>query len=406
MTLNASAPVVVLQLWSDPLHYGVLGVTRTLGRLGVPVYLVAPDERAPTARSRFTAATFAWNGLPANGGGVVDFLRNLAERLGERALLIPIDDLGPLVLDEHANELSEYFTFQRQPAGLVRALTNKRQMSRLAREHGIATPAIEMPASDADVERFLEHSAMPVVLKGAESFLPGSGERADLLIASTPEEVRRAYRSMSAGGRANLMLQEYIPGGPDSQWMFNGYFNTRSECLVAFTGRKLRQFPPYTGATSLGVCETNPEVEQMTIRFMREIGYHGVLDLGYRYDERDGQYKLLDVNPRVGSTFRLFVDRSTGLDVVRALYLDLTGQAVPPAAVHEGRRWVVEPRDLLSSLTYGRDGRLSARGWLTSFRGVEEAAWFARDDLRPLLGLARRAGRAAVRRGVEKIRRS
>src|SRR2546425_3495393 len=39
----------------------------------------------------------------------------------------------------------------------------------------------------------------------------------------------------------NLMLQEYIPGGEDSVWMFNGYFNEHSECLFGITGKKLRQ---------------------------------------------------------------------------------------------------------------------------------------------------------------------
>ena len=58
----------------------------------------------------------------------------------------------------------------------------------------------------------------------------------------------------------NLMLQEYIPGGDDSIWMFNGYFDANSDCLAGFTGRKLRQTPPYTGVTSLGVCLPNDVV--------------------------------------------------------------------------------------------------------------------------------------------------
>jgi predicted ATP-grasp superfamily ATP-dependent carboligase len=36
----------------------------------------------------------------------------------------------------------------------------------------------------------------------------------------------------------------YIPGGPESVWMYNGYFNAHSESLAHFTGRKLRQHPP------------------------------------------------------------------------------------------------------------------------------------------------------------------
>jgi predicted ATP-grasp superfamily ATP-dependent carboligase len=152
--------------------------------------------------------------------------------------------------------------------------------------------------------------------------------------------------------------------------------------------------------TCLGVCEPNEAVAETTKRFMAAIGYRGALDIGYRYDARDGEYKLLDVNPRLGATFRLFVDPRTGMDVARALYLDLTGQAVPPAAQRNGRKWIVEPWDVRSSLRYAKDGRLTLRGWLRSLRGVEEAAWFAGDDLRPFVMMLTQVLVGFVRRAV------
>ena len=147
------------------------------------------------------------------------------------------------------------------------------------------------------------------------------------------------------------MIQEYIPGGDDSIWMFNGYFNAHFECLFAMTGKKIRQSPVHKGVTSLGVCLRNGDVDNLTRRFMKTIGYRGILDIGYKYDARDGKYKVLDVNPRIGSTFRLFVG-DNGLDVARAEYLDLTGQRVPSSEIVEGRKWFVEDRDLVSSIRY------------------------------------------------------
>src|SRR6266508_1842962 len=135
--------------------------------------------------------------------------------------------------------------------------------------------------------------------------------------------------------------------------MYNGYFNAHSESLVHFTGRKLRQHPPYTGMTTLGVCASNEVVEATTERFMKAIGYRGIVDMGYRFDARDGLYKLLDVNPRIGATFRLFVG-TNGIDVARALYLDLTGQGVPRSRVRNGRKWLVETTELPAVLTYFR----------------------------------------------------
>jgi predicted ATP-grasp superfamily ATP-dependent carboligase len=183
------------------------------------------------------------------------------------------------------------------------------------------------------------------------------------------------------------MLQEYIPGGIETIWMVNAYFGADSECLVAFSGRKLRQRPAYTGMTSLGECVWNDEVVAAAKELMQRIGYRGVLDMGYRFDARDGVYKVLDVNPRVGATFRLF-SAPDGTDVVRAAYLDLTGQPVPPATARDGRRWIVEPFDVASSIQYMRDGRLSAPAWARSLKDVEEAAWFASDDPAPFVRMA------------------
>ena len=121
---------------------------------------------------------------------------------------------------------------------------------------------------------------------------------------------------------------------------------------------------------------------------MKAAGYQGIVDMDFRYDARDGQYKLLDVNPRIGSTFRLFVSED-GMDVARALYLDLTRQPVPPARLAEGRKWVVEDFDLTASFRYSRDGMLNFREWARSLRGIQESAFFCLDDLAPVLMMLR-----------------
>jgi predicted ATP-grasp superfamily ATP-dependent carboligase len=62
-------------------------------------------------------------------------------------------------------------------------------------------------------------------------------------------------------------------------------------------------------------------------RSVSAVGFSGVPDLDYRHDERDGRYKLLDFNPRPGANFRM-IENCAGIDVVRALHMDLTGRVV------------------------------------------------------------------------------
>jgi hypothetical protein len=67
----------------------------------------------------------------------------------------------------------------------------------------------------------------------------------------------------------------------------------------------------------------------------------------------------------------------------KSLYLDLTGQEQPAIVPREGRRWLIEDFDLISSLHYRQEGTLSLGAWVRSFKGVEEAAWFDWRDWRP-----------------------
>jgi D-aspartate ligase len=394
--IDSRTPVVVLKF-----HHGSLGIARSLGRLGIPVFGVTADRRLPGLASRYLHGVFEWDVERAAALDTVSFLMDVSRRIGKRALLIPVSDGGAVLVAENASALRDGFLFPEQDPALLRALVSKREMHSLARRLGIPTPITLFPRSRPDVEAAIPSIGFPVMLKAIDGARLDARAGLKMVPARDPAELLALYDRLEDPADPNLMLQELIPGGDDTVWMFNGYFDARSEPLFGVTGKKIRQNPVYTGATSLGICLANPTVEAATAAFMKGVGYRGILDIGYRFDARDGQYKVLDVNPRIGMTFRLFVGQD-GLDVARALYLDLTGQRFGPSRAREGRKWMVEDKDLESSLHYARDGVLGWRQWLASFRGVEESAWFAGDDWGPFwrmsAGLVRRAARRVARR--------
>jgi predicted ATP-grasp superfamily ATP-dependent carboligase len=256
-------------------------------------------------------------------------------------------------------------------------------MQRLASAHGVATAQSLLPRSREDVARFNDEAVFPVMVKetaGGRLRCRAGGSK---FLVRTPRELTELYANVADPENPNLIIQEFIPG---EDWMFNGYFDTYSRCVFGMTGRKIRRFPAQTGVTSLGICLPNETVAKTTIDFMRAVRYHGILDIGYRRDQRDGRYKVLDVNPRIGCTFRLFVS-DNGLDVARALYLDITGQAVPVAEAAPGRKWLVEDFDLFSGLRSWREGAISLKDWIRSLAGVQETACFALDDPLPFLAM-------------------
>jgi predicted ATP-grasp superfamily ATP-dependent carboligase len=362
------------------MFHGGLGVARSLGRLGVPVYGVHHDRRGAGTGSRYVRDVWQID-LDGAAAETVEALLERARGL-DRPVLIATDDAGGMFVAENAEALTQGFRFVMPPVEVTRSLASKEQLARICAEHGVATPATSFPRSHAEVEAFAESAAFPVVLKGIKPWLLFERSGVRLAVAADARELLDWYDRLESPAEPNVFLQEYIPGGPDSVWMFNGYFEVGSNCLFGLTGRKLRQYPARGGVASLGICAPCPEVEQTIVGLMRALDYRGIVDAGFRFDARDGVYKLLDVNPRLGISFRLFVD-SAGMDVVRAYYLDVTGQPVTVGEPCYGRRWQVENLDLSTAARHLWERELTVGGWLASVRHVDERAWFARDDLRP-----------------------
>ncbi|HEV3230153.1 MAG TPA: hypothetical protein VGY97_11810 [Solirubrobacteraceae bacterium] len=406
---DASIPILVLKQRPDLFHHAGLAISRSAGELGVTVLRIQEDRFAPSAFSRHG------RGVPMLGDGATpdDWLRyllDLGRQLG-RAVLVPIDDVSAVFVDDHAAALRASFLFPERAPEVSRRLSDKAQMHDLCRELGIPTPDCVLPRSEADVIAYAAEGSFPVVVKQIDGWhAPRDARAPSVSIAHTSEQLIEAYGRMESDEAPNVMLQEYIPGGSDSIWMFNGYFDEQSECLFGCAGRKLRQQGPRTGPTTLGECLPGEAVELATRQLAKAVGYCGIIDIGYRYDGRDDTYKLLDVNPRIGGSFRLFVG-DNGMDVVRALYLHLTGQPVPESAPRHGRRWIVEPYDVVASMQLGRAGELGLGRWAGSLRGVQEAAWLQWRDPLPFVGMCVRMllslpRRLATRRSRRRSRAS
>jgi predicted ATP-grasp superfamily ATP-dependent carboligase len=297
--------------------------------------------------------------------------------------LLPTSDQFALFVADHAQELAAHYTFPLQNAQLSHTLINKNSMFQLARQHGIPSPYTVRPESKQELFYVLGTAHYPLIVKTDAS---GREPTPPKCIVHSQSEFWEKQGLGLIPNAFNFVIQEYIPGHQDTAWMFNGYFNHSSECLFGMTGRKLRQCPAYTGSACLAVCLPNEAIQRTTLQFAKAIEYKGMLDVDYRYDRRDELYKIVDFNPRIGASFRLFLD-AYGMDVVRAMYLDLAGQRIYPAETCYGRKWMVEDQDLISGFRYFRDGSLSLAEWLRSYRGLQELSWFSFTDPVPAFAM-------------------
>ena len=82
-SIDTSTPAVVLKFDPNVMHHGGLGVIRSLGRAGVPVYGVHEGRMGPPPRIPVTwHGRFFWRPGPADVDRVLAGLVGLAERIG------------------------------------------------------------------------------------------------------------------------------------------------------------------------------------------------------------------------------------------------------------------------------------------------------------------------------------
>jgi predicted ATP-grasp superfamily ATP-dependent carboligase len=358
-----------------PCTLGGLAIIRTLGRRGIPVIAIDSNRWAHGMLSRYCAQRVTLDQKPPWDAATVETLVRLGRTLPSKYVMYPASDQALLLASRYRSDLLPHFQLNFPEHDLLENLVSKQGMYRLAVEHGLPTPKTLFPSDESDVAAFSEQAMYPCLLKTVYSHSPLKQVGKVMVKVFSRGELLSHYRTMAAID-PQVMIQEYIPGEDHQMFLYDAYFDDRSQPKLVFTGRKLRQVPINFGAGCLCECETFPELERLVTGFCKALGYKGLVDIGLKWDARDGKHKVLDINPRIGQNFRTFVTKHERIDLALAAYLDLTGRPITDTAPLEGRRWMIEDSDLLSSIRYYRAGRLSPREWMNSFRGVQELAIF------------------------------
>lgn len=364
-----------------------LAVARSLGRLGVPVFGVSASRYALGRASRYCSFLGHLSDLSRAGEGAAlrEGLVEWAQRSGDRPVLYVTDDRHIEILDGEFEALSQWYRLSTDYRVSGLSVLDKRSFYTLCEKHGVEFPATYWPTSDSDVRRISAEVRYPALLKPAlpHHFYGSIGPK-KVVTVDTAKELVEAYRRTSRS-EGDLLVQEIIPGPDDRIWISVIYVGRDSKPRVVFVGRKLRQYPPHFGSASLAESRYNREVEEVSSRFLGELGYRGIASLEFKEDPRDGGLKMIEVNARLILTGALCA--AAGIDVVGASYLDLTGQGSPPASQVDGVRWSFMAQDLRSAVRMWKARELSPLAWLASIRGIRSEAVFARDDWAPALSL-------------------
>lgn len=377
--------------------YQGLGIVRSLGRRGVDV-VVIDDEHSISRYSRYVRGGFRFRDL-RDDGATLRALLDLG-RSGEFAgwVVYPTREETVATLSRHRAELCQYFRIPTPEWTVARWAWDKRNTYRRAQELGIPTPRTWRVTSEDELNAV--DGEPPYVLKPAikEHFFYAT--RCKAWRADTREELVERFRAAAElVGSEEVVIQELVPGGGDSQFAYCAFFKD-GVARGSMVARRLRQHPVEFGRASTFVSTTDiPELEVMSLRFLRSIDYYGLVELEYKQDPRDGRMKLLDVNARTWGYHSL--GQRAGVDFPYLLYADQVGLPVPDRLrTAADVSWIRLATDLPTMAIELVRRRLDWRLYARSLCGVHTESVFSHDDLRPGLAELALLPYLAVKRGI------
>lgn len=149
------------------------------------------------------------------------------------------------------------------------------------------------------------------------------------------------------------------------------------------TKQKLRQFPAGLGDGSLHRTVDVSEVRELTTTLLGAMQYRGFVNAEFKKDSRDGQLRLIEINPRTSMANQ--IGAAAGIDFPWLGYRYLTSGARHNEHGAEFKRdvqYVDEILDLRAFLALRHEGRPTTAARLGSHARTRAfAVWSTRDPL-------------------------
>jgi predicted ATP-grasp superfamily ATP-dependent carboligase len=381
---------------------GDLGVVRTLGRAGVDVTVVSEYEDSPVRHSRYTKDFRVCPTLTRDDDATLEFLTRLAQEEEDPPVLFPTADPDLALVDRLREPLAQgYRLFISRPE-IIASFTDKGRFFHYASAYGFPVPRTVVPGADQDVAEIAGDFHFPVIVK---PLVPQTW--------TTPEVYRlvagkKAIRVDDADALTGLCqalrphdpdfaIQEYVHGRDDRLYSVHAFISSAGRPLGAFAGQKIRTYPTYAGIGCFVKSVHMPDLVETGLRLLSAVDYTGLALLQFKQDERSGEFKLLEINPRASSWNLLAY--ACGVNLPYLAYCDAIGREVEPVAPKFVRRgYLFFDHDVRAFLDYRKHGDWTWPSWIRSLLGRNVYQYLAWDDLAPFIRTLGATARRALRK--------
>lgn len=300
-----------------------LATIRNLGRNGLSVTAASNRRVNAGPWSRYADRHVRYPSPRRDRRGFIEAIeRELETR--EYDVLLPIADLTLHPVLQERERLEAHAVVPYAPTGTVMAGLDKLRTIEAAREVGIPHPTTIAP-SELDADTVASEIGYPVVIKPRQA----TG-REGVHLCSAPSDLEEVYEPTHER-YGPLLVQEYIPNGGE-QGVYTLY-DRSSELAAVTVQRRLRSKYPDGGASTLRETISNPELISLADGLLSALDWSGVAMVEFRIDPRDGQSKLMEINPRFWGSLALSI--RAGVDFPYLLYQQVIDGTVEPTLAYD-----------------------------------------------------------------------
>lgn len=231
-------------------------------------------------------------------------------------VLFPIFEWSLLPISKIRDRLSAYVRLPIASHESILRCYDKLLTLKLAFQNGVPAPRTFFVRDDGELKRVAKEIDYPAVVKPRWSMV-WSGDRAFHRrsgFVNSSSELIAAFRSIHRFFPFPL-LQEYVPGVNYSVAAIYNEGKPRAFCCI----KVYRAWPP-TGGNSCfrESVHLSTDMRRYAERLLGALNWHGIAEVEFRMDLRDGKPKLMEINPRFWGS--LCVAIKAGVDFPYLLY--------------------------------------------------------------------------------------
>ena len=358
-------------------HVQGLSNTRSLGELGIPIYVVDVNhclaQHSKYCKKYFRCPDYQSDEFAA-------FLIELAEREHLKDwFLIASNDHIVETLSRNYNRLSVYYKMLVPRYDVLEKIIDKRELMKVAMEAGTHIPATYAVFSINDESGF----RYPLLIKGSKGLSFYREMHFKAIQVDTPEELEKVINNVASHlDESSYMIQEMIPYDDKYGVVSFTCFAVDGEIKTFWIGKKLREHPIKYGTATCAQSITLPRVLNEAKPLIASLHYTGTCEVEFMFDHRDGFYKLIEINPRTWLWVGLA--KACGVDYAKIMYKNARGLEVDyPNSYEAGVKWVNRLTDFVFAIKSIMKGQLSLHDYFKSLKGKKVYAIWSWKDLMP-----------------------